>query len=135
MTVPKEEKASVRDRSSTDHDNPAPAIGKQRRSTVRAMMQSGIIWETDTDAGEQSGTGDEEPGVGGRRRRARRQLVRKFGSGGGERASQVVAVVEERAEAQAGEDHPRCHLASGGRGREWQSGCAMVLLAKARNPL
>jgi len=76
VTVPKEEKASVRERSSTDHDNPEPTISKQKRSTVRAMMQSGIIWETDKDAGEQSGTGDEEPGVGGRRRRARRQLIR-----------------------------------------------------------
>jgi hypothetical protein len=50
VTVPKEEKASVRERSSTDHDSPAPAIGKQKRSTVRVMMQSGIIWETDPGA-------------------------------------------------------------------------------------
>nr|CAB3475202.1 unnamed protein product [Digitaria exilis] len=133
-----EEKASVRERSPTDHDNPARASGNTeslRRSKLRATMQSGIafVWETDPDAGEQSAR-DEEPGVGGRRtgRRLPRLVVgrprrRETVAGGGR-----LAVVEERCEAQ-----PRKRESSGARGGVMpaSSGAVIAVSQRASGPV
>jgi hypothetical protein len=48
VTVPNEKKASVRERSSTDHDMPARA--SRKRGKLGATVQSGIAWETNPDA-------------------------------------------------------------------------------------
>jgi hypothetical protein len=72
------------------------------------MWDMSHVSRTGRPVGEQSSTGDEELGVGGRRRTGRR-LVWWWG-GSREKASQV-GVMEERGQAEARKQRPRRHAA------------------------